>query len=279
MLIRHGWGFRSRGIRQRERILERRQERSQQAAQDAGRPAAGGAARSRWSVVVGKLLGLAALLAVSGLLYDAAASPTFRVHQVTVRGNRLLSADEVLTAAAVQGTNVFWLRRSEVAERVARLPATRSVEVQVALPDQVDVIVHERSPYVSWQAGDATYLVDRDGLVLGTQMPQQPLIVIRDQDAQPLQAGERVDPIALRTVAALSERLPAALGMAPAEYDYSRSLGIEVQGPNGTRVRFGSDELIEAKVATLVTLSAELARLGERPALVDVRFPSRPYYR
>jgi hypothetical protein len=44
-------------------------------------------------------------------------------------------------------------------------------------------------------------------------------------------------------------------------------------------VRFGSDELIEAKLATLVALSAELAQLGERPALVDLRFPSRPYYR
>jgi cell division septal protein FtsQ len=279
MLIRHGWASRSRAMRQRERILERRQERTQQAILDGDRPAAAGAAWSRWSLLLGKLLGLAALLAVSGLLYDAAASPTFRVHQVTVRGIRLLSADEVLNAAAVQGTNVFWLRRSEVAERVARLPAARNVEVQVSLPDRVDVIVHERSPYVSWQAGDATYLVDRDGMVLGTQVPEEPLIVIRDQDALPLQAGQRVDLIALRTVAALSERLPGALGIAPAEYDYSRSLGIEVQGPSGTRVRFGSDEAIEAKVATLVALSTELARLGERPALVDLRFPSRPYYR
>src|SRR5581483_9237398 len=257
-------------------ILALRAERSQQAtrveAEEPARP-------PRVGLLASKLLGLLALLAISGLLYDTAASPAFRVRQVSVSGNRLLNAEEVLNVAAVQGTNIFWLRRSEVAERVSRLPAVRSVEVRVLLPDRVNLVVHERTPYVSWQSGDATFLVDRDGVVLGTQAPEQPLIVIHDLDATPLAAGVRVDAAALRTVAALNGALPGALGMSAAEYDYSRALGIEVQDPSGTRLRFGSDEAIDAKITILAALKSELARRGEHPELVDLRFPSRPYFR
>lgn len=271
-MIPHRWLGGARAFRRRERILEWRQERARRAEPPAG-------PRVRWPVVIGRLLALAALLGVSGLLYDVAASPDFRVRQVSVSGNHLLSSDEVLAAAAVQDANVFWIRRAEVAARVRRLPAARGVGVRVSLPGRVDLVVEERAPYASWQSGEAVYLVDDEGLVLSPHQPDQPLVVIRDLDGSPLAPGARVDAAALRTVAALSQALPKAVGIAPSEYDYSRALGVEVQAPDGARLRFGGDEAMDAKLATLVALQAELARSGDRPSLIDLRFPSRPYFR
>ncbi len=239
----------------------------------------GGRRRTILVAVGTKLLGLLALLGILGLLYDGAAAPAFRVQQVAVSGNHLLSPEEIVDAAAVQGMNVFWLSRSEVAERIRRLPAARTVEVRVALPGRVDLRVEEREAFVGWHSGESTFLVDSEGLILGTQTPAQPLVVVYDLDAPALNAGERIDPSALATVAALSRALPGAIGLSPGEYDYSRALGVELQEPNGPRLRFGTSEQLDLKLATLVAVKAELARNGTRPQVIDVRFPSRPYYR
>jgi len=268
----YGWFGGSRAFRRRERILERRQERASR--QDPTELTA-----SRSPGLLGRILALFALLGVSGLLYDVAASPDFRVRQVSVSGNHLLSSDEVLSAAGVQGANVFWIRRADIAARVRRLPAARGVEVRVSLPGRVDLVVAERTPYVSWQTGDAVFLVDREGLVLSPRAPDQPLVVIHDLDGTQLAPGSRVDPGALRTVSALSRSLPKAVGIEPSEYDYSRALGVEIQAPDGSRLRFGGDDGLEGKVATLVALRVTLGEDGGRPRLVDLRFPSRPYFR
>jgi cell division protein FtsQ len=232
-----------------------------------------------WRLVLAKVLGVVALLAVSGLLYDGAASPDFRVQQVAVSGARLLTAEEIADSAAVLGTNVFWLRRQEIRDRVRQLPAVRDVEVRVDLPGRVELRVQERSPYVSWQSGDSTFLVDSEGLVLSTREPEQPLVVVHDLDAPNLQAGARVSPGALRAVSKLSQLLPTELGLSPSEYDYSQALGVELQIPNGPRLRIGDGDDIETKLAIVKALREDLRRDGSVTQVIDVRYPSRPFYR
>jgi cell division septal protein FtsQ len=273
--------IRSRPAR-RSRLLGRNrgaESSGQSAEMDAAEAPRGGERVVSLRTILVKLVGVAALLGCLGLLYDGAASPAFRVQHVAVSGNRLLSAEEVLDAAAVQGMNVFWVRRSTIAERIRRLPAARAVEVRVGLPGRVDLLVHERAPYVSWQSGETTFLVDDEGLVLGTQTPEQPLIVVHDLDAMELAAGGRVDPGILATVGALTRGLPERVGISPSEYDYSRAFGVELQEPNGPRLRFGTAEELDLKLATLVALKAELGRSSVSPQLIDLRFPTRPYYR
>src|SRR5581483_2807743 len=243
-MIHRQWVPRSRAFQQRARILQRRTERLRAAADERPGAETGG---HRLAVVLARMLGLVALLALSGLLYDTSTSPEFRIQQVTVSRNHLLTTDEVLAASAV-------------AERVQRLAAVRAVDVRVALPGRVDLLIRERTPYVSWQSGDAIFLVDVDGIVLGTQTPEQPLIVIHDLDGPAPEAGQRVDLTAIRTVAALTQALPGALGLAPSEYDYSRAFGVEVQPPGGPRLRFGTEENLDVKLATLAAVQAELSR-------------------
>lgn len=281
-MIHHRWRPGWRAERRRARILEQRIERRHVNQAGASRTAAETTESGRVSlavVVAGKLVALFALLAISGLLYDGAVSPSFRVRRVAVSGTRLLSPQDVLGAAAVEGQNVFRLRRADVAERVRQIPAVRGVQMRVALPDRVEIVIDEREPYATWHAGSTSFLVDSDGLIISDREPEQPLIVIQDLDSPSLAPGARVDRGALQTVAALNAALPRALRHAPRQYDYSRALGVEFQAQGGPRVRFGSSEGIEAKVATLIALQQELARAGERVELIDVRFLSRPYYR
>ena len=68
--------------------------------------------------LLGRFLGLALLVVAGWVVYDCGSSDRFQVRSVRIQGNVLLSRAEVESVAAVTGANVFWVDRSQVAERV-----------------------------------------------------------------------------------------------------------------------------------------------------------------
>src|SRR5918912_1479655 len=91
----------------------------------AGRPSAS----ATLLVLLSKLVGLAVLLGASALLYHLASSPEFTISGVSVGGNRVLTAGEIEAAASATGLNIFWVRRSELSQRLRLLPPVESADV------------------------------------------------------------------------------------------------------------------------------------------------------
>ncbi|HYU19147.1 MAG TPA: FtsQ-type POTRA domain-containing protein [Chloroflexota bacterium] len=262
-------------------VLERRTPRPQprtdgHAPRNPGKAPASGSS-AVW--LLAKLLALLLLFAASGLLYHVATSDGFRVTRVAVAGNQLLSASELEATAAVDGANIFWLRQAEVKRRLEAVPSIQSARISAFLPNRLEIQIAERTPIALWQNGETSFLVDRDGRVLGSGPNGRSLPAIRDVGRSDLRAGESVDTDALQTVFRLQTLLPQLARTAAREFEYSRETGVSVVTDFGARVRFGRGDGLEWKVNALAAVRRELERTNQRAELIDVRFGDRPYVR
>src|SRR5919202_1958517 len=193
--------------------------------------------------VLGRVLALGLLVGAGWVVYDCASSDRFQVRSVRIQGNVLLSRAEVESVAAVTGANVFWVDRSQVAERVRALPLVQRVEIGATLPDEVDISIVERQPAAFWVSGDQSYLVDAEGVILKavdaeTQQARAcagqpcdprlaPLPTVAQLDDRPLAPGDRVDASALARSARLAYVLPG-IGVKPVGFQWGRDAGLEV---------------------------------------------------
>lgn len=244
--------------------------------------------------VLGRVL--AGILLVSGawVVYDSASSDRFQVRTVRVHGNVLLGRSEIETVAAVRGVNSFWVNPADIAGRLTALPLVQRVEINLALPDAIDISITERQPAAFWISGERSYLVDREGVILKavdveTQQARAcagqpcdprlaPLATVAQLDGKPLNPGDRVDASALATSARLATLLPK-VGVEPLAFEWSRDFGLEVPTRDGWRARFDYAGNVEQQVSALRTIRDELSRTHSPAEIIDVRFGDRPYFR
>ncbi|GAC1320356.1 MAG: hypothetical protein NVSMB2_16240 [Chloroflexota bacterium] len=241
-----------------------------------------------------RALGLAIMVLAGWVVYDSASSDRFGVRSVHVRGNVLLSPTEIESAATVTGANAFWVDRAEVARRVRGLPLVQRVEITTTLPDTVDISIVERQPAAFWISGEASYLVDTEGVILkavdaDTQQARacagQPcdprlasLPTVSQMAGAPLNPGDRVDSGALATSARLATLLPS-VGIEPLAFEWTADNGLEVPTRDGWRARFDGQANVDAQITALRAVRDQLARTKTQAELIDVRFGDRPYFR
>ena len=257
--------------------------RTTRAAAAVGDARRGGAGRLSASaillVLLSKLVGLAVLLGASALLYHLASSPEFTISGVSVGGNRVLTAGEIEAAASATGLNIFWVRRSELSQRLRLLPPVESADVSVELPDRLLIQVKEREPAAIWLAGETPFLVDREGLVLAARPPSRPLMVVQATSNEALMPGSRVNADAVRSVATVDALLTRTFGSQQRRFEYTPETGINVVQTIGPRLIFGTSDDLEWKVAAIQTIVRHLETTRAPTELIDVRFSDRPYYR
>jgi cell division septal protein FtsQ len=168
--------------------------------------------------------------------------------------------------------------------------------VTPVLPETLDVNIVERPPAGFWISGEATYLVDREGVILTAIDSESPppracggqacdphrvtsLPTVAEPEGPRLTVGDKVDSTALTAATRLASLLPSA-GIEPLGYEWSASTGLEVPTADGWRARFdGAHGDLAAQLATLQSVRAELSRTGASPQVIDVRFGDRPYWR
>ncbi len=72
--------------------------------------------------------------------------------------------------AGAAGTNALRLETAPLAGRLADLPTVRSAGVAVSLLDgRLIVEVHEREPILGWRVGTTVFLVDPEGVIVGSR--------------------------------------------------------------------------------------------------------------
>jgi cell division septal protein FtsQ len=233
-----------------------------------------------WWWCLAKLAALTVLLAGGTLLYHLVTSPSYYVSEVTVEGNRLLATQQVGDAAAVSGVHILWVNGRQVAQRLQGLPAVASAEVRPIFPRRVAIRITERVPYAQWQLGAVTFLVDREGRVIGPAARGDSLVLVRETRAgAPPEPFDVVPSEAVRAAVQLSALLPPAWQPSTGVFEYAADMGIAITTRGGWQVRFGDDADLAWKVTTFEALAAEIERQRAPVQVVDVRFPGRPYYR
>lgn len=200
-------------------------------------------------------------------------SDAFYVYGAVVRGNNLLSTEEIYQGSDVEGYSIFFIDPEQVERAMSRLPDISEAKVQVSLPNQMIVEVQERQARVIWQTGQERYGVDEEGAVLPLR-GEEPSILIRDLDATPRQPGEHIDLEIIAAAETYNTLLPEVR-----EFDYSQQHGLSLVNEHGCRIYLGNGDRAVVKVAIMKALVQRLAGQGTTIESIDLRFQASPYYR
>lgn len=213
------------------------------------------------------MLAFLLLVAATVLLIGFLGGAQYRVRTVIVNGNRLAFAESVVRESGVLGTSVFRIDTRAVAERLVQHPAIAQATVRAFYPDTVVIELVEREPASAWITPERTWLVDRDGRVIGSD-EQVTVPQVEVHDGLTLQLGASVPRAVARAVPAIVERYGDRL--ARLEYDGADGLVLVLAG--GQRVVLGGAERLDEQLAVLDALLARDATWLH----LDVRDPDRP---
>jgi POTRA domain, FtsQ-type len=176
----------------------------------------------RSSAGLSRTRALAALtLVLSGLsIYGVGASPVFAFQHLDVTGATWTNPADVQALLGVSdGTNLVTLQTDDLAGRLEALPAVRSAEVSVLLPNTLRVRLDERQPILVWQTGSARFLVDAAAvafvqLAAGAPVPNGLPTIIDTRLGSGLSVGSTIDPVNFDAATRLGSLKPTDLDSA-----------------------------------------------------------------
>ena len=224
-----------------------------------------------------------ALLATA--LYFAFNTPQLRVTQAQVSGNIILTPAEVNDALDIAGQPTFLLMPSEL-EKHLRLafPEITAAHVDVTLPNTVFVQVVERKPVIRWEQGDGYTWIAEDGIAFRPHGDMAGLITVVALSAPPIEGIVSADeltpapfisPEMVKSIKGLAGHVPPGMSIL-----YDESFGLGWNDPRGWKVYFGtSGRDVELKMHVYESMVASLTGRGIHPALINVTYPTAPYYR
>jgi len=219
------------------------------------------------------------------LLYLAFNLPALQVTRAQVTGNQLLSPEEVNTVMSITGQPIFLVKPAELENRLRlNFPELVSVKVNVSLPNLVTVNMTERQPVIRWEQGGGYTWVAEDGVAIKPRGELSGLVPVLALSAPPVEGTVPADLsnpapfISTEMVEALkglSGHVPAGIPIL-----YEADMGFGWNDPRGWRVYFGTKASdVELKVRVYESMVNSLAQRGIRPALINVVYPTAPYYR
>lgn len=215
---------------------------------------------------------LPALLGVIGalvLLYGFLFSDDFLIASVEVRGVQLGDSAEVAQVAGALGESIFRIDAGHAAQRIAALTYVESVTVETKFPDRVVLAVRERVPVLVWQTDVERLLVDGQGFVIGPgQSTTLPTLKVQNGVTE---SSESHDASIVASALAIHDDLGPGLQ----RLSLTAESGFVAALTNGRTVVFGDASETPLKLAIL----SEVEQLQESWSLLDLREPSRPYYK
>ena len=231
-----------------------------------------------------RLLSFVLALVFGAGLYFAFERPELRVYEAQLTGSQMLTQAEMNSVLNITGQPIFLLTPSDLETRLRlNYPELASVQVTVALPNLVSVKVVERTPAIRWeQGGGYTWIAD-DGIAFRPRGEMVGLISVVALSAPPVEGGGS-DPLIpapfistemVQTVKGLAGHVPPGASIL-----YDKDYGFGWNDPRGWRVHFGvSANDVALKVRVYESMVDSLSQRGIRPALINVMYPTAPYYR
>jgi len=225
---------------------------------------------------------LASLLGTA--IYFAYQIPELRVNEAQMTGNQLVSQAEINAVLNLYGQPIFLLTPSDLETRLRlNYPELASVKATVSLPNLVSVTVTERQPLIRWEQGGGYTWVAADGIAFRPRGELVGLIPVVALSAPPVE-GSGSDPLtpAPFISSEMVEALKRLVSHVPQNTPilYERDFGFGWNDPRGWRVYFGTGASdVEIKMRVYEAMVSSLTQRGIRPAVINVMYPTAPYYR
>ncbi len=154
----------------------------------------------------------------------------------------------------------------------------------MSLPNTVSVHVVERKPVVRWEQGDGYTWISEEGIAFRPHGDMPGLIAVVALSAPPIEGIVSSDPLTpapflspemVKTLKGLAGHVPPGM-----QIFYDASFGFGWNDPRGWKVYFGTSASdVELKMRVYESMVASLTQRGIQPALINVTYPTAPYYR
>jgi cell division protein FtsQ len=218
------------------------------------------------------------------LLYLAFNMPQLRVTEAQLVGSQVLTSADVNAVMSIAGRPIFLLNPSDLETRLRlNYPELVSVRVQLSLPNVVTVNVLERRPLIRWEQGGGYTWVAEDGIAFKPRGEMGELISVVAESAPPVE-GSAADPLnpgpfisadMVLALKGLANHVPPGQSII-----YDARMGFGWNDPRGWKVYFGATgNDVELKMRVYESLVNSLTQRGIHPALINVTYPTAPYYR
>lgn len=223
-----------------------------------------------------RVAALGASIVLSAMLVHLFTGPRFRVHAATVTGNQRLKAAAIFAQSGIDGRLVLAIDEAAVIARLKALADIRAAELELALPNRVTIRVVETMPVLLWQAPDGSVAIDDGGRAI--PLPADPAVVaallpVTDGTGPVPAVGAQLGAATVAAAQAYAARFGALTWRGAAE-------GFAASTADGWTVVLGADASQAAlQAATLAALQRGVDAAADAIRLVDLRFPTRPYYR
>lgn len=226
--------------------------------------------------ISGKWIALAviAVMVVGAILY-VWLSDTFYVTRVSVAGNVLTPAQEIVQTSGIGGQHMFWVNHTAASERIANgIPSIKNARVDCQLPNRCTIKVQERQPSVAWRFGGAVTWIADDGMAFAAKRDiDLPLVTIEAPQGPALLPGKEADRRIVKAAVAVAQALPGVR-----QYKYTSEHGLEFQSKGGYPVYLGLGENMADRAMMWKALEAELNGQEVTPRFVDLRYPVAPFF-
>lgn len=224
---------------------------------------------------------LVALLLMT--LYVLWNSPIYQIDGIQIEGLERLTTQEISTLLDLNGEHIFTLDVNQLyTDLQETFPELSSIQVDVELPNSVDITVTERIPIMVWYQNGRTLWVDEDGYAFPSREDiAAPELVINAAGAPRIYLGEDADPHQLLTPEFVSAIL-AVREIAPEgrQLLYSVEHGLGWKEKKGWEVYLGQNlSDVDMKLRVYKAIEKHLKKAGLKPALVSVEMVHAPYYR
>jgi len=228
-----------------------------------------GAIGGKWIALV-----MIALLVIGAILW-VWLSDTLYVTRISVAGNVLTPAQEIVQTSGIGGQHMFWVNHAGASERIASgIPSIKRARVDCQLPNHCTIKVQERQPGVAWRFGGAVTWIADDGMAFAAHRDLDvPLITIDAPQGPALLPGKEADQRIVQSAVAVAKAMPNVR-----QYKYTTERGLEFQSEEGFPVYLGLGDNMADRAMMWKAVEAELNALSVTPQFVDLRYPVAPYY-
>lgn len=194
--------------------------------------------------------------------------------RVSVSGNRIVPAAEILARARVSRSVNMWLQNTgAMRRRVEAIPYVLSARVLRIPPATIAISVRERRPFAVVLASDEIAVVDRDLRVLAFgDDPALPRMILPAGTV--FEPGDFLHGPAQRLRADYDAMIAAHVVPLQLQYDAFGGLVATVRG--GVRLLFGDETDLSAKLPLVDPILAQVVRKQRHVAAVDLRAPRTP---
>lgn len=226
-----------------------------------------------WRASRPKFLAAVLIVALLFTLYEMFNADLFFVSALRVKGNRVVTRDEIDRVAGLRGWNIFFVEPDAVVANIRTLPEFKQAQVYVDLPNVVQVYVTERNPRFVWEAGGKNYWVDDDGVAMRPRGMIGNGWQVRDAEGAAVKYGERVNTDAFNAAASLIN----AWKQAPRYFEWTRAHGLTLRDQHGWLVYFGSANQMPDKLTALQIVTTQLLKDKRQVTFIDLG-SGLPYY-